>query len=90
MIHVLFPRRVGRSGLVNARKGAGEKKGERERGREGGREGEREGGREGGRKKAPFVVCEYDYISIDACIVQIGEGNGNRGYRLHLGWMSGA
>ena len=53
----------------------------KERGREGGRE---------GRKKAPFVVCEYDYISIDACIVQIGEGNGNRGYRLHLGWMSGA
>ena len=41
-------------------------------------------------REGPSVVCEYDYISIDACIVQIGEGNGNRGYRLHLGWMSGA
>ena len=51
-----------------------------------------EGGREGRKRGSvrSFVVCEYDYISIDACIVQIGEGNGNRGYRLHLGWMSGA
>ena len=39
-----------------------------------------EGG-EGGRR-APLgsvVVCEYDYISIDACIVQFGGGEGAQG-----------
>ena len=37
----------------------------------------KEGGNEGGGRAPcvrPSVVCEYDYISIDACIVQFGRG----------------
>ena len=64
---------VGRSdGLVNARKGRSrreERREERER-QWGGRQ---EGGEEEGLRS--LVVCEYDYISIDACIVQL-EGRG--------------
>ena len=35
------------------------------------------GRKEGGLRPSvvrPSVVCEYDYISIDACIVQFGRG----------------
>ena len=35
--------------------------------------------REGGSSGRPSVVCEYDYISIDACIVQFGERGGRPG-----------
>ena len=62
-----LPRSVGRSVWSMLEKEQREERREGERVSEGGREGRKRG------SVRSFVVCEYDYISIDACIVQFGE-----------------